>query len=1119
MENTLLATPQGEDPIGTLLARPRVRLLGELTAEGEGSVSRAQSGRVATLLALLALEPGRVVSAARLISQLWEEDTPQSGLSTLYVYISRLRRQLEPLGIRLSTRPPGYALEVATHEVDAFQFTQAISRAEAALEARRAEEAQEWLDVAAGLWRGDPFQNAAASGDLALEAQRLVRFRDRVVEIEARCLLEQGLARRAADLARTLTDREPLNEALWALRMESEHALGNTGAALLVYEEFRTILSDALGIDPGRRIRDLHTLLLRADSPMDVPIPAEAVGQVPTAPADAADDEVIGREPHTRAIASALSAAPSGHGTVLVLEGGAGVGKTFLAEHAARAAEAAGFTVAWTRAVESTGAPPLWVWQRLLGQLPDAIETSGAADLAALKSATADSLSPDDATFRLADAIVSRVVDASHRRPLLIVIDDLQWADAPTLRAVSLLSSSVRASGCVVLLTVRHPEAQRMPFAGILATLTKESATRRLAVPAFTLDEVRRQVERALGDQTDASADLAQQLLERTGGNAYFLTELLAAGPGATLPTTVTELIELRVSELDVDAREILEAAAVDGLAVDTQLHTAVGGRSLLEVLRHLAGMCDVGLLRQDAGGFAFVHSLARDAVLSSLPPERVAHWHTVLARAIESVHVIDLDPHLERLAYHRYHASGGAPDESAYIACTAAADRARIGLAFDQAALFRARALEAMPRDDAEPRRRANALRLLTEDRRSAGDVQGASLSLRQALRAAHRLGEQDLAVEVLSLLGGVTLWNWRQFGEVDAETVELLESILVTSDGVGGGPLTPQQRVELGSALAMELYYGDAGQRRKARELTADAVDRAERLGNVELRSRAYSARVFALWRPGDGEERREAVRDWLLNPGSGEAVALLHRSSFALAEGDLTTWGVDMERLSGMVPRLGRAEYDAQYSAQLAAMAMQSGRFEDARVLIDRTYSILRRTSIWGGEWGRWVQSLTLSRLEGTVERFVDDLVAAATQDSNRALRWAAVIALAESARGAEARAMQARWNLRSMPESDHWGTEFEVGQAAEVALMLGTPLITDAYAAVSRLTTPLLVAGTGLAVIGSRDELLARLAERIGRFDDAKRHRERAHQVADSTAALLGERPHWPIAPPK
>ncbi|MGB4777992.1 BTAD domain-containing putative transcriptional regulator [Microbacterium sp.] len=1129
----------------------RIRLLGELVAEGDGRVSRAQSGRVAALLALLALEPGRVVSAERLMAQLWGDDAPQSALSTLYVYVSRLRRQLEPLGIRLVTRPPGYALDIAPDEVDVVPFARAIARADAALQEGQPGEAQTWLDVAGELWRGEPFQNAAESADLRLEAQRLTRLRDRLVEIEARCLLDQGLARRAAELSRTLTDREPLNEAFWLLRMESEHALGNTAVALAVYEEFRGVLADALGIDPGRRIRELHTRLLRADSAgPDSPEPdsrapgpresgspvgrhTDGTSRLTLAPPPP-EDEVIGREAHLSAVTDAVNAARSGRGTVLVLEGPAGVGKTFLAERAARLAEQQGFAVAWTRAVEATGAPPLWLWQRVLGQLPGARDPSGADDLARLRSLVADAASGvEDATFRLADALVGRVLEASRTEPLLIVIDDVQWADSPTLRAVSLLASSVRSSGCVVVLTVRHPESHRLPFAGILATLSRETSTRRIAVPEFTLDEVRRRLARPHEDRGGETDRMAAQLWERTGGNAFFLTELLTAGPGAELPSTVTELIALRVGELDADARDLLLTAAVDALAVDHRVHAADDGPRPPEVLRVLDELCDLGILRRGADGFAFVHSLARDAVLAALAPHEAAGRHAKLAAAIERVYGADLEPQRERLAYHRYRAAAGVADEAAYVACMAAADRARAAFAFDQAALFRSRALEALPIDDDEPRRRAHALMLLTEERRSAGDVQGASLSLRQALRAAHRLGEhgeRDLAVRVLSLLGGVTLWNWRQFGEVDAETVRLLESIVGSStrDGATANlplaqalaptqALTPAQVVELSSALAMELYYGDAAQREHAKALTADAVTLAEQVGDPDLRARAYSARVFALWRPGDDASRREAVAAWLREEGPGDAVALLHRASLAMAAADVVTWSSDADRLAELIPRLGRAEHVAQHTAQLAAMAMQSGRFPEARELIERTYATLRRTSIWGGEWGRWIQLLTLARLEGDVETVADDIVAIASQDAHRALRWSAVIALVESSRLDEARAMQARWNLRGVPRTAHWGTEFDVCQAAEVAVALGTPLLSDAYTALARLSSPLIVAGTGLAVVGSRDELLARLAARLGRADEARRHREDAAAVTGAVEFALGVEPRWPVAP--
>jgi DNA-binding SARP family transcriptional activator len=1087
-----------------------IRLLGGLRASaGALPPVDPQPGRVSALLAMLALAPGRVVSAQRLMHQLWDDAPPQSGVAALYVYVSRLRRQLAPLGISVVTRTPGYVLDVVPDAVDIVTFARAVAAAEAALEEGDLEAAGSELRAAGQLWRGEPFQGASSCDDLISESERLHRLRDRIPALEARLLLAKGQARAAADVARTLTDQNPLNEAHWALRMEAEHASGNTAVALALYDECRKHLADVLGIDPGLSLRDLHARLLQEDAQADLSRAPVAQRSSDTRAA------AIGRGAQLQEIRAAVEAASEGHGRLLVLEGRAGVGKTYLAERAASIAEHAGWTTAWTRTIESTGAPPLWPWQRILASLPGAIDPTGADELAAVRAGIIGMHDADETRFRLSEALVSRVLAAAADRPLLVVFDDVQWADDLTLQAIGLLASVVRTSSCVVVLTVRQSAGRRPALASVLAALHHETSTRRIPVDEFTSDEIAAELERTSDLRGDDATAVAAQLRERTGGNAFFVTELLAAGSVEGLPTTVADLVQERLAPLSETCRELVETAAIAGMRVDVPLLAAALRASVDDVIARADELCGVGLWRREASGHAFAHSLARDAVLASISRAGATTAHRMLADALEQRHAADVEPVLEAIAYHRYRAASGMSDEKAFRACTAAADRAARVLAFDQAATFRERALTSIPLGDQEARRRADTLLRLTAERRAAGDVIAAASALRQTMRAAHQLHDRDFTVQVLSLLGEVTLWNWRQYGEVDDDAVALLDELLADPS------LRPGERVDLSVALAMELYYADGAERSRAVALTDAAIAAVSTAAPRDARrSRAYSAAVFSAWRPGGEGERRAILDDWL-GPVStagtipGEIVARLHRASIHLAHGDLDAWIVDVDRAGELLARSGRAEYAAQHAAQLAGASLQAGRLDEARDLMERADVAMRRTSMWGSAWVAGIQRLTLARIEGRVAAIADELLATASPEGQRSLRWAAVLALAESGRYDEARAMQGRWNLRMVPRTSTWSTDFDVAQAAEVAVHLGAPLLSDAYAALARSRSPLLMAGTGIAILGPRDALLARLAERLGRHDHAAEHRERALEITDRMRAALGADPAWPL----
>ncbi|QAY72321.1 hypothetical protein ET445_02180 [Agromyces protaetiae] len=1103
-------------------AHPSVGLLGPLEVHADGLAVSPQVGRVSALLALLALSPGRVVSADRLMAQLWDDEPPQSGVAALYVYVSRLRRQLEPLGVRVVTQAPGYFLDVRPDRIDLVRFADAVRRAEHACGEESWAEATAAVEAARVLWRGEPFAGLPTCDELVVEGRRLARARRRIDELEARVLLGIGDAGRAAARARTLTEAEPLDEGYWELRMRAEHAAGNTAIALSLFDEFRELLVDALGIDPGPRVRDLHTWILRdADADADAGRDGAATG---SADANSATDPVtVGRTAQRVEIDRMLRDVREGRGHVVVFEGGAGVGKTHLAELAARSAARAGIDVVWARSVDGAGVPPLWIWRQLLGALPGA-EASGAAQLDELRDRVTDGGADlgDAARFELSDAIVSRVLAAAAANPILLVVDDLQWVDSASLHALRLLAARTRETPCGLVVTARQPESQRTEVASLLTAFAREDASSRLLLAPFSVDEVAELIdahETHAADRAAATADTlrarAERLAERTGGNAFFVTTLLAQGADGPLPASIAELFTGRLESLEPPVRRLVDLAAVGGQSLDRPALAAATSLAGHELLDALESAERVGVLRAADTGWTFSHSLARDAVLDAMTASQRILAHAAYADALERAHVVDADSVLEELAHHRYEAAAGVPERAAFEACTEAADRARSTLAFDRAARFRERALAMLPAD-ADPGARIDVLLRLTEEQREAGDVQAAAQSLRATLRQAQRLGDRAATVRALSLLGGVTLWNWRQLGEVDRETIDLFDGVIDDPE------TTDAERADLHCALAMELYYGDDDDRHRGVEAAHRAIEHAAASGDPAVLARASSSRVFTLWRPG-GEGARLAVLDrWLglrgdaRGPGDrvpGEIVARLHRASIRLSTGDIAGFAEDSERAGELIPRLGRTEFEAQHAGQLACAAMLEGRFNDARALIDRTYDRLRRTSIWGGEWGRAIQTLTLARLEGDVAFVADRIVAKASEDAHRTLRWAAVLALAEAGAEHEARAMQSRWNLRRVPVFPYWGSDFDRAQAAAVAVRLGTPLLTDAYTALAETTAPLVVAGTALACWGPRDRLLADIAERLGWDDRAAEHRRAADRLTRDVVERSGISLRW------
>ena len=321
-----------------------VRVLGpvEVTAAG-GPVLLGASLR--TLLAALAVDAGRVVPADTLADRLWGDDGLDAGSSTVPSYVSRLRRRLEPRsgadGWRvLQTRAPGYRLVLGAGELDVAEFHRLVAAARAAADPAAA---REEVARALALWRGPAYADVGA-GFAREEAARLREQRLEAEELAAELDLALGRHRALAERLPALVAAEPFREGLRACLVLALYRSNRQADALAAHEEGRALLADALGVDPGPRLRRLHELVLRQDPELDPPAPVAApvTAPPPAVPAPAPrrpalpapPTDLLGREEDLARVRRLVE-----DGARLVtLTGTGGVGKTRLALAAAHRA-------------------------------------------------------------------------------------------------------------------------------------------------------------------------------------------------------------------------------------------------------------------------------------------------------------------------------------------------------------------------------------------------------------------------------------------------------------------------------------------------------------------------------------------------------------------------------------------------------------------------------------------------------------------------------------------------------------------------------------------------------------------------------------------------------------
>ena len=751
----------------------RYRLLGGLEVlEGPGRLELGTRKQRA-VLAVLLLAESRPTSSDTLAAALWGDEPPDRAEASLQSYVSNLRRILEPdrapraPASVLVTRGGGYALLAAREQVDVLRFADQV-------EAARGRQAAGDLRGAATLLRnalagyapllpefdGETWREPSAAHLEGIHATAVeLSYEVRMALGEHRLLL--------ADLEAAVR-RHPLNENLWALLALARYRLGRQGDALRAVADARRLLAEELGVDPGGRLRQLELDLLAQSPGLDPP-----PGTAPPADVAGAGDTPVTRQPIVgRGDELALArrtvdaAVAGGRGLVLV-EGEPGAGKTLLLDDVATHATGRGAAVVWGRCLEGDGTPAMWPWVEAIGALSELLEAATRSQV--LSGELGDLLEPPGdgrlatvlpdagAQFRLFEQVTAAIAKAAEGRPVLVVIDDLQWADPTSLRLFDHLAARLPA-GAVLAGALRD----RAPAPGPQLTATLAAASRlpghrRIRLGPLAAPEVAELAERETGRLPDAAA--AATLLARTGGNPFFVRELsrLLAdrdpADDAGVPSGVRDVVRGRMAGLGDDATALLQIAALVGREVDLGLLARAAALDVEVCLERLEPAGALGLLAptpDDPFSFRFAHDLVRESVVESTPPLRATRLHLAIADALDSgVGTGAASP--ERLAHHLWSAGPLAAPERTARALVEAGRRALTKYAFTAAERLLASAARlARQADLAELELEALGL-LIAVVGMQLGYVGSAIEHLERAEELARGLGHERLAADFL--------------------------------------------------------------------------------------------------------------------------------------------------------------------------------------------------------------------------------------------------------------------------------------------------------------------------------------------------------------------------------
>ncbi|MFT9821198.1 BTAD domain-containing putative transcriptional regulator, partial [Lysinibacillus sp. NPDC056185] len=317
------------------------QLLGPVTATGDRGPVSLGGSKPRTVLALLLLTPGRIVSDARMTSMLWPQELPGTAPAQIQTYVSRLRKALGP-GVRLDRQQPGYVLHTGADRIDLTTFESLTVRGRGALAAGAAADAERLFGTALRLWHGPALAGVA---EPLAGAERPWLEEARLDAVENRTEARLALGHHAALIPEltSLAAQQPLRGRTRGQLMLALYRAGRQAEALAGYDSFRRLLAEESGIDPGDDLKALHSGILAADPALLMASPASAVPrQGPVAavgtrtppaaqlPPDITD--FTGRTRELNTLDGLLRRrVPVSTGGYCLISGMAGVGKTALA--------------------------------------------------------------------------------------------------------------------------------------------------------------------------------------------------------------------------------------------------------------------------------------------------------------------------------------------------------------------------------------------------------------------------------------------------------------------------------------------------------------------------------------------------------------------------------------------------------------------------------------------------------------------------------------------------------------------------------------------------------------------------------------------------------------------
>ncbi|MDQ1511804.1 MAG: hypothetical protein QOG50_3648 [Actinomycetota bacterium] len=1116
-----------------------LRVLGPIEVRHDGSPLHIRGEKPRELLALLAIRPNRPVTAEQLVDELWQGNPPPSASTALRVNIGRIRQVLEldrnpsAPSTRLPYGPHGYVLRVEPDELDAERFERHVLLAREAVVGGDPACAVPQLTQALDLWRGPALADVRDIAAAIAEIARLDDLRAIAIEELADARLALGEHTLAVDLVTAALDQFPLRERLTASLMIGLYRGGRQAEALRAYAQLAHRLDEDLGLTPSPELRRLEEDVLLQRANLDF-----APGRTPSQPMTQRRIPIarfIGRRVEVGVLLDALGAAGSGPSQLILVSGPAGVGKTTLTEEFCARAQHHGAAPL----IGHCDPEPTADYQPIGEILRSLVEALAPQSRSTLPSALAlllpDLIDPpaetegeadaEGAQYRLFEAIASTMATLVSR-PAVLMVEDLHWADRPTLRLIRHLVRHPKLQGMLVIATYRDEiDAER---AELIERLTRSAQRTKIELSGFDDHEVRALVRATAPPETmHTLVELTVTLHDVTGGNPLFLRELLreideqvakvestaelSETISAIAPVSVRALVDRRLARLTEHAHLVICAAAtvgreltVDALAAICELSHDVSFEALEEGLAARLLVDDY----HQVDRYLFSHAVVRNAVYATIPPVERQHLHRRIAEVMERQIVDRADTGATRrsadIAHHYVEAAPLGLHREAAVHAERAADDAALRFAFGEAARWYEQAI----RFQSDPPSEAGLGRLqLALGRAWANDkqIERARDALLAAAACARQADDAALLADVALEADG----PWADGSVLKPDSLALLEEALPGID-----PSDHKRLVRVLTGIASDVYYSDHDRQDR---VANEALAIAQQLGDAETLATAVLAVQLSWTHHPEARQHRLALARRAhelasLSPGTSELglrtlrallTTLLENREIAEFETDLNAYeqsahsfGSARDIYSSMAMRATQAIMHGDLAAgeQLARGAALRG--HELEQISDGAYFLHRFVVRY--QQGR------LSEEIGNL-RPVDS-----TQTAPPAGASLAATAYAET--GHADRAVSITRRILGTDGSDLPLDAFWLGGAALFAGVAGTArdldLIALLYELLEGCADHVVIFGAGGAVLGSGHHWLGVLAAGSGNTDAALDHLAEAASIAKEMDA-----PYW------